>query len=273
VAPEDRAEVGAVFDDILAGRRQSYELIYRMRSAAGTRWVRDKAWLIGEPGRERIAGIMTDVSAAKEAEEQQRLLSRELDHRLKNSFALMQSVVRLSARGAQSLETFVDALEARIRALARGQDVLVRGTGETADLEVMISEIVALHTGPDGRVQISGPQVHVAASAVPLFNMAFHELATNAAKYGALSLPAGEVNVRWRVQPAEDGQALVLTWQERAGPPVQPPGHRGFGSMLLEQALAAEVGGAIDLAFPPEGVTCTMRLPLSERLMARSAAA
>ncbi len=273
VAPEDRAAVGAVFDEILAGKRHSYELVYRMRSAAGTRWVRDKAWLVGAPGSERIAGIMTDISAAKAAEEQQRLLSRELDHRLKNSFALMQSIVRLSARNAQSLEAFVDSLEARIRALARGQDVLVRGAGEGAELRALIDGILALHCDPDGRIRIAGPTVHLAASAVPLFNMAFHELATNATKYGALSLPQGEVNVRWRIQAAEDGQLLLLTWQERAGPPVAPPEHRGFGSMLLEQALAAEFDGAIEIAFPPEGVTCTMRLPLSARLMVRSNAA
>jgi two-component system CheB/CheR fusion protein len=115
--------------------------------------------------------------------------------------------------------------------------------------------------------------VHVAASGVPLFNMAFHELATNAAKYGALSAPGGEVSVRWRSQGAEGGPALLLTWQESGGPTVQPPQRRGFGSMLIEQALAAEFGGAIELAFPPEGVTCTMRLPLSERLTIRSDAA
>jgi two-component system CheB/CheR fusion protein len=79
--------------------------------------------------------------------------------------------------------------------------------------------------------------------------------------------------VRWRIQAAEDGQLLLLTWQERAGPPVAPPEHRGFGSMLLEQAVAAEFDGAIEIAFPPEGVTCTMRLPLSARLMVRSNAA
>jgi two-component sensor histidine kinase len=137
----------------------------------------------------------------------------------------------------------------------------------------MAHEILALHSGPDHRVLIDGPAVHVAASAVPLFNMAFHELATNAAKYGALSVPGGAVSVRWRSQAAEGGQALQLTWQESGGPAVPPPQRRGFGSMLIEQALAAEFGGAIEIAFPPPGVTCTMRLPPSERLRVRSDAA
>jgi PAS domain S-box-containing protein len=273
VHPDDRAEVDRVLDEMLAGQRQSLELVYRVRGPGGVRWVRDKAWLVGAPGRERMAGIMTDNSAAKASEEEQRLLSRELDHRLKNSFALMQSIVRLSARSATGLDAFVESLEARIRALARGQDVLVQGAGEGADLARMAHEILALHSGPDHRVLIDGPAVHVAASAVPLFNMAFHELATNAAKYGALSVPGGAVSVRWRSQAAEGGQALQLTWQERGGPAVEPPQRRGFGSMLIEQALAAEFGGAIEIAFPPPGVTCTMRLPPSERLRVRSDAA
>ena len=269
---EDRAAVDEVFDQMLAGRRQSFELVYRVHGPIGTRWVRDKAWLVGAPGSERIVGIMTDISAEKAAAEQQRLLTRELDHRLRNSFALMQSIVRLSAQSADDLGAFVDALEARIQALARGQDVLIRGAGEVADLAAMVHEILAPHAGSD-RVRIDGPTVHVAAGAVPLFNMAFHELATNAAKYGALSAPRGEVSVRWRLQTAEGGPALLLTWQESGGPKVEPPPRRGFGSMLIEQALATEFGGAIELAFPPDGVICTMRLPLSERLMVRSDAA
>ena len=274
VHPEHRAEVDRVFDEMLAGRRRSFELVYRMRRATGRgpAWVRDKAWLVGAPGRERIAGIMTDVSAEKAAAEQQRLLSRELDHRLRNSFALMQSIVRLSAQSADDLGAFVDALEARIQALARGQDVLMKGAGEVADLAVLVREILAPHASSD-RVRIDGPTVHVAASAVPLCNMAFHELATNAAKYGALSAAGGVVSVRWRAQAGEAGPALLLTWQESGGPAVAPPQRRGFGSMLIEQALAAEFGGAIALAFPPEGAVCTMDLPLSERLMVRSDAA
>lgn len=178
----------------------------------------------------------------------------------------MQSIVRLSARGARDLGEFVNSLEARIRALARGQDLLVRGSWHSADLEEIVREILGLHAGQKNRIQIEGPPVQVAASAVPLFNMAFHELATNATKYGALSLPRGQVSVSWRIQADEGGPALWLTWRESGGPVVRPPPARGFGSMLIEQALASDFGGEIEIAFPPEGITCTMRLPLSERL-------
>ena len=265
--PQDRAQVDQVFDQMLAGSRETFELIYRMERPNGAlRWVRDKAWLVRSGDGERIVGIMTDISAEKASEEKQRLLNLELDHRLKNTFSLVQSIVRLSARGARDLGEFVDSLEARIRALARGQDLLVRGSWDSADLDEIVREILALHAGQENRIQIEGPPVQVAASAVPLFNMAFHELATNATKYGALSVPRGQVSVFWRIQADEGGPALWLTWHESGGPVVRPPPARGFGSMLIEQALASDFGGEIEIAFPPEGITCTMRLPLSERL-------
>jgi PAS domain S-box-containing protein len=266
--PDDRALVDQEFDQMLTGRRETFELTYRMQGPNGApRWVRDKAWLVRSGDGERIAGVMTDISAEKESEEKQRLLSQELDHRLKNSFALVQSIVRLSAQSAQDLDAFIDSLEARLRALARGQDVLVKGSWHLADLEDIVREMLAPHVGPEHRVQIEGPPVQVTASAVPLFNMAFHELATNATKYGALSVSGGKVSVWWQVQADEAGPALWLTWHESGGPLVPSPPRRGFGSMLIEQALASDFGGEIEIAFPPEGVTCSMRLPLSERLM------
>jgi PAS domain S-box-containing protein len=274
VHPEDRALVEQEFDQMLAGRRESFELVYRMEDADGAlHWVRDKARLVRSGADARIAGIMTDISAEKASEEKQRLLSRELDHRLKNSFSLVQSIVRLSARGARDLSEFVDSLEARVRALARGQDLLVRGSWHIADLGEIVREILALHAGQDNRLQIEGPPVQVVASAAALFNMAFHELATNATKYGALSVPGGAVSVDWQIQADEAGPALWLTWHESGGPPVRPPPSRGFGSMLIEQALAADFGGAIEITFPPEGIVCTMRLPLSDRLTASRSAA
>ena len=161
---------------------------------------------------------------------------------------------------------FVGGIETRIRALARGQELVVRGSGQTADLEAIVRESLAPHAGQWGRVAIEGPAVRVAASAVPLFLMALHELATNATKYGALSVPGGKVGVRWQRCSDEQPQTLRLTWRESGGPIVRPPTRRGFGSTLVEQALAAEFRGEIEIAVPPEGVICTMRLPVSERL-------
>ena len=272
--PQDRVIADQVFDQMLAGRRDSFELVYRIPGPDGdVRWVRDKGWLVRAEEGVQIAGITTDISAEKGAEEKQRLLTRELDHRLKNSFTLVQSIIRLSARSARNLGDFVDGLERRIEALARGQDVLVRGVWHIARLEEIVREVLAPHATPEHRMQIEGPPVDVAAGAVPLVHMAFHELATNALKYGALSVPGGGVSVRWQSQTDERGQALLLTWQETGGPAVGPPGQRGFGSVLIERALAAEFGGESTLVFAPVGVSCTMRLPFSDRLtLGRNAA-
>ena len=268
VHPEDRALADPVFDEMLAGRRETFELVYRMRRPDGSvRWVRDKGWLVRAGDVERVVGIMTDISAEKASEEKQRLLARELDHRLRNTFALMQSMVRLSARNTDDPDELVAGIETRIHALARGQELVVRGSGQTASLAAIVRESLAPHAGQWGRAAIEGPAVQVAASAVPLFHMAFHELATNATKYGALSVPSGRVEVRWQRRGDERRQALHLTWRESGGPIVRPPTRRGFGSTLVEQALATEFRGEIEIAFPPEGVVCTMRLPVSERLM------
>ena len=272
--PQDRALAAEVFDQMLAGRRDSFELVYRVPDRNGAaRWVRDKAWLVRSGETVRIAGIMTDVTAEKGAEEKQRLLTQELDHRLKNSFALVQSILRLSARTAPTWRRSSTAWRARIQALARGQDVLVKDPWQIATLEAIVREVLAPYAAQERRSQIEGPSVQVAAGAVPLFHMAFHELATNAAKYGALTASGGQVSVRWQIQTDERGQALRLTWQETGGPVVRPPARRGFGSILIEQALAAEFAGEIALAFAPGGVTCSMRLPLSDRLaLGRNAA-
>jgi two-component sensor histidine kinase len=108
---------------------------------------------------------------------------------------------------------------------------------------------------------------------VPLLHMAFHELATNAAKYGALSVPGGRVSVDWQTIADEQGEAVRLTWAESGGPVVRPPVRRGFGSTLVEHALASEFAGEVKIDFPPHGVICRMRLPLSDRLTIRSDAA
>lgn len=141
----------------------------------------------------------------------------------------------------------------------------MKGSLRLASLDEIIRQTLAPHVSDDETVDVRGPAVHVGAGSVPLVHMAFHELATNSAKYGALSAPGGRVGVRWEIgSDASSGEALLrLTWRESGGPVVRPPPRRGFGSLLVEHALAAELGGEIAVAFPPEGVTCTMRLPLS----------
>jgi PAS domain S-box-containing protein len=267
VHPDDRGLADPVFQEMLEGHRQTFELVYRMRGTDGSwRWVRDKAWLVRAGQIEWVVGMMTDITAAKASEEQQRLVALELDHRLKNAFALVQSMVRLSARGAHDVDQLAKSLEGRIHALARSQDVVVKGARRVSLLEDIIRDTLAPYTGREDRIQVEGPPIEVGARDVPLLHMGFHELATNAAKYGALSVPSGRVSVAWEKIAAEPRQTLLLTWSESGGPVVRPLVQRGFGSTLVEQALASEFAGEIKIAFPPQGVVCTMRLPLSDRM-------
>jgi PAS domain S-box-containing protein len=265
--PEDRPVADPVFEEMLQGKRQTFELIYRMRGAdGGWRWVRDKAWLVRAGEIERIVGVMTDITAEKGSEEQQRLVARELDHRLRNMLALMQSIVRLSARSARDLDELAEGLEGRIHALARSQDALVNGARRWTLLGDIVRDSLAPYRGRDDRIRIEGPAIEVGAREAPLLHMGFHELAANAAKYGALSVASGKVSVDWETTSHEQGAALLLTWSESGGPLVRPPIRRGFGSSLIEHALASEFAGEIEIDFPPQGVVCTMRLPLSDRL-------
>jgi PAS domain S-box-containing protein len=272
--PEDRALADPVFEEMLQGHRQTFELVYRMRRSDGEwRWVRDKAWLTRAGEVERVVGVMTDITADKGAEEKHRLVARELDHRLKNTFAMVQSIVRLSARSARDLDDFAEGLEGRIQAMARSQDAIVKGSRLATLLEDIIRDSLAPHRGREDQIQIKGPPIEVGAREVPLLHMAFHELATNAAKYGALSVPGGRVRVDWQTISDEQGEAVQLTWAESGGPVVRPPVRRGFGSTLVEHALASEFAGEVKIDFPPHGVICRMRLPLSDRLTIRSDAA
>lgn len=272
--PEDRSLADPVFEEMLQGRRPLFELVYRMRGPDGSwRWVRDKAWLVRAGETERVVGVMTDISAEKASEERQRFVARELDHRLKNTFALVQSIVRLSRRTARDVEEYAGSLEGRINALARSQDVVVKGASHAALLEDIVRDSLAPYRGRDDRIAVKGPAIEIGAREVQLLHMGFHELATNAAKYGSLSIPSGRVSVEWQTIADEHGEALELTWTESGGPIVRPPARRGFGSTLVEHGLASEFAGEIKIDFPPQGVVCTMRLPLSDRLTIRRDAA
>ncbi len=216
----------------------------------------------------RVIGIHQEVTEAKRAEEHLRLLIHELNHRVKNTLATVQSIAvqslnRLAGREAGAARA---AFEARLIALARAHDVLTRESWEGADLAGVVAGAIAPHDGPGGggpgegrpRFAVSGPPLRLSPRMALSIAMALHELATNAVKYGALSCPGGQVAIAWSVA---DG-ALVLRWRESGGPPVVAPTRTGFGSRLIGRSLARELDGRVEFRFPPEGVTCTIRAPL-----------
>lgn len=196
----------------------------------------------------------------KRAADRDRLLMAELDHRVKNTIANIQALVVQTSRSAGSLTEFVAGLGGRIQAMAKAHSLLSEGRWEGVSVDLLLREELKPYGIGQAGVALAGPQVRLTPKAALALSLAVHELATNAAKYGALSRPGGTVAVAWGKTP-EGG--LTLTWREAGGPAVAPPLRRGFGSSLIERAMAMETGGRAKLSFEPGGVACAVVLPAS----------
>ena len=182
---------------------------------------------------------------------------------MKNTLATVQSIAAQSLKTSESTAQARESFEARLFALAKAHDVLTRESWEGATLRDIVEEALAAHRAARAaRFAIAGPDVRLAPRAALAIAMALHELATNAAKYGALSNESGRVRLDWRVGAGESGPALHLTWAEEGGPPVAPPARKGFGSRLIERGLAADLDGDVRLDFRPTCVVCTIEAPL-----------
>jgi PAS domain S-box-containing protein len=214
-----------------------------------------------ELDRERFfTGIVRDITERKRAEERQRLLTAEIDHRAKNLLASVQAMVLLTKRDAGSVGDFAESLIGRLQSLARAHDLLARDKWTGARLHAVIGSELQAYAGADGdRLTITGDDVRLAPRAAQTLSLALHELTTNAAKYGALSVPAGRVTV----DTAVEGQELLLSWVETGGPEVTPPEERGFGSIVIERSIAHELGGSAKLDFERGGLRCHVRVPLN----------
>jgi len=208
-----------------------------------------------------VSGVFvegSDVTARVLAERQQKLLVDELNHRVKNSLATVQAIAQQTLRTAKDPAAFQEAFEARLMALSQTHDLLTATNWRGAALrDVLLAEL-----GPFGadRYELAGPDVALTPAEALAFGLVTHELATNAAKYGALSAGQGCVSVDWALV---DG-TLSLTWRERGGPVVAPPERRGFGSRLVERSLQGPLAGEARLEFAPEGLVCRIALPLAE---------
>jgi two-component sensor histidine kinase/PAS domain-containing protein len=213
-----------------------------------------------------FTGCSVDVTDAKRAEEHLRLLINELNHRVKNTLATVQSIAMQSLRGLDGEEALAAraAFEARLLALARAHDVLTRESWEGAELKTVVGDAIRPLEAGDGqesRFVVSGPRLRLAPRLALSIAMALHELGTNAVKYGALSKEGGRVTITWTVQRRPE-LSLSLRWTESGGPPVSPPTRRGFGSRLIERSLARELAGKVELLYEPDGVVCTIDAPV-----------
>jgi two-component sensor histidine kinase/PAS domain-containing protein len=212
-------------------------------------------------GAGRLQGAVcaaVDVTERKRQEQHRELLVNELNHRVKNTLTTVQSFAMQTLRNATSLVDGREALEARLIALSKAHDVLVRENWEAAGLHEIVAEALAGYAAVAGeRLQFNGLDIRVRPKAALALSIALHELATNAVKYGALSNNTGQVEISWTAD-----SPFQLRWEEIDGPAVAPPARRGFGSRMIEQGLAYEFGGKVDLRFEVSGVLCIIQAPL-----------
>lgn len=199
------------------------------------------------------AKIAHDISARKEAERLQTVLVGELNHRVKNVLATVMAIARQTLGRETANRAGVDAFEARISLMSRAHDLLMHGNWEQAELEAVVKQALSPYSRE--KISISGPSVRLVPRAVVSISLALHELATNAAKYGALSMPEGQISIHWSVTNDEPHE-LTLRWQEMGGPRVSEPTRRGFGSRLIESLLAAELKGEVNITYDPAGLIC-----------------
>jgi PAS domain S-box-containing protein len=206
-----------------------------------------------------------DITAEKKAQEHQRLLINELNHRVKNTLATVQSIAKQTLRNAPSMQEARDALESRLLALSRAHDVLTQENWEGADLYDIVAQAVAPYSSPgEDRLHLKGSEVRLPPRMALAIAMAFQELATNAVKYGALSNTAGEVRIEWDLHEGAGERRLHLMWAESGGPSVREPSRRGFGTRLIERSLAQDLGGQVKVRFEPSGLVCTVDAPLHD---------
>jgi len=205
----------------------------------------------------QIGGVTLDITERKVNEQRQGLLAREVDHRARNALAVVQSIVRLTR--ADDISAYIVAVEGRVRALAHVHDLLSQARWQGADIGRLIGEEMAPYTAGDAAcVTVSGPSIIVDANCAQTISLAMHELATNAAKYGALSEGEGKIAIAWSI----DNGALKITWRESDGPPVLPPTRSGFGSKIIKASLASQRGGSATFDWKPEGLSCDLIIPL-----------
>ena len=256
VHPEDLPRMREVVADSI-GREERYNVRYRMvRPDTGQMmWMYSAAVLIRDDNGalEKVIGVVRDISDRKAEEDEREALVAELDHRVKNVLASVQSLASQSARRTVSLDAFLKTFGGRLEAMAAAHTLLTTARWRGAD----IGHIAAAELGglAFGQARWEGPEIVLNPRATNALTLALHELGSNAIKYGALSTEAGRVDVRWTHAP--DG-GFKLVWTEFNGPCVSEPAHRGFGHTLLEKVTGRELGGPVDIEFRPQGLQATL---------------
>jgi two-component sensor histidine kinase/DNA-binding response OmpR family regulator len=262
IHPEDLDRLERALERI-SENAQSYQTEFRVRRPSG-----ELRWCIGTAAATldvdkrvvRVSGVTVDITERKLAEERQVLLAREVDHRARNALAVVQSIVRLTR--AEGIDAYMAAVEGRIRALSRAHMLLSRSRWEGADLGKLVDEELAPYRAGEAETVIAcGPRVVLHPATAQALALALHELATNAAKYGALSSASGKVTLAWEQTP----ESLTLRWTESGGPRAEAPCSEGYGTRVISASIERQLGGRAAFDWRPEGLQCTLSLPRSDK--------
>lgn len=213
---------------------------------------------------------LVDTTRYKSAQRHGEMLIDELNHRVKNTLATVQSIVTQALRNSTDPQVIRESIETRIAALSRSHDLLGREKWDGVALRDLIHEALAPFRGAEGmaeRFAIEGENIRLAPKAALALGIAFNELATNAVKYGALSNESGTISISWKIEQKPDQKRLCLHWREKDGPPVTPPTRKGFGSRVIEQGLAHELDGKVSLEYSPGGIVCTIDVPSPQAVL------
>ncbi|MEH2523937.1 MULTISPECIES: MASE1 domain-containing protein [unclassified Bradyrhizobium] len=267
IHPADRAHFKAHVRNVRPDS-PSYAVTFRvMRPDGQEMWLEETATAEFDAAGHcvRIKGLTRDITERKRADEHQRLLIAELDHRVKNVLARVAVVAMYTRQASSTMDEFIQALDRRIQGMAVAHELLSQGHWQG----VRLADIVRRQLAPyatDANTTTGGPDITLTAAASEALGMVLQELVTNASKYGALSIPDGRVSVSWECGNSDDTAAsATIVWRETGGPPVSAPIQYGYGTSLICDLIPHELGGTVDLAFSSEGVCCTIEIPLKRR--------
>jgi PAS domain S-box-containing protein len=268
--PEDASRVVDGFLGTMARGIDTYESEYRIiRPTDGqVRWIFGRGRLIrdGAGKAVRYCGVDIDITERKQAEEHVRRLMQEVNHRANNLLAVVQSIVQHTVDGATDPASFAARLSQRIAGLAASNALLVSGRWQGVELDRLVRSQLSPFADLGRRVTLSGPPLRLVPAAAQAVGMALHELATNAAKHGALANATGRIAFAWNVSGPTAARRFTLDWSECDGPPVAPPSRRGFGDIVLGQMMELSLSGTARLEFAPEGVRWSFDGPADQSL-------
>jgi PAS domain S-box-containing protein len=264
VHPDDWRSLEDVSKGMAAGARTQQSEFRVTRPNGDIRWcIGTAAASVDAAGNiVRISGVTVDVTDRKEAEARQTLLAREVDHRARNALAVIQSIIRLTR--AKTVKEYVQGIEGRIKALARAHTLLSDARWNGADLGTLVTDELAPYRAGD-KIACKGPDISLQPATAQGLALALHELATNAAKHGALSSPSGKIQLDWDLKP----DVLALNWIETGGPVVAPPSARNFGLKVIVASVEQQLGGKAAFDWNPDGLRCLLSIPRSELTKSR----